>query len=43
VQIDTGHWRHLFLMCGCLYGFAAASRRERAPLKAPAQSLPRAA
>ena len=20
VQIDTGHWRHLFLMCGCLYG-----------------------
>lgn len=30
VQIDTGHWRHLFLMCGCLYGLAAAERRERA-------------
>ena len=30
VQIDTGHWRHLFLMCGCLYGLAAAARRERA-------------
>ena len=29
VQIDTGHWRHLFLMCGCLFGFAAAVRRER--------------
>ncbi len=43
VQIDTGHWRHLFLMCGCLYGFAAATRRERAPLKALAESLPRAA
>ena len=29
VQIDTGHWRHLFLMCGCLYGLVAAERRER--------------
>jgi hypothetical protein len=29
VQIDTGHWRHLFLMCGCLYGLAAAERVER--------------
>jgi len=29
VQIDTSHWRHLFLMCGCLYGFAAAERVER--------------
>jgi hypothetical protein len=26
VQIDTSHWRHLFLMVGCLYGFAAAER-----------------
>jgi hypothetical protein len=30
VQIDTLHWRHLFLMCGCLYGLAAAERIERA-------------
>jgi hypothetical protein len=43
VQIDTGHWRHLFLMCGCLYGFAVTAGRERAPLKAPAESLPRPA
>jgi hypothetical protein len=26
VQIDTIHWRHLFMMCGCLFGFAAAAR-----------------
>lgn len=43
VQIDTAHWRHLFLMCGCLYGFAAVARRERTPLKASAGSLPRPA
>ena len=35
VQIDTGHWRHLFLMCGCLYGLAAAERRERASAPEP--------
>ena len=29
VQIDTSHWRHLFLMCGCLYGLASAERIER--------------
>ena len=28
VQIDTIHWRHLFMMCGCLYGLAAAVRGE---------------
>ena len=27
-QIDTDHWRHLFLMFGCLYGLAAATRME---------------
>jgi hypothetical protein len=27
VQIDTSHWRHVFVMCGCLYGLAAAERR----------------
>jgi hypothetical protein len=27
VQIDTMHWRHLFLLIGCLYGLAAAERR----------------
>jgi len=26
VQIDTGHWRHLYLLCGCVYGLAAAER-----------------
>lgn len=25
-QIDTSHWRHMFLLIGCLYGFAAAER-----------------
>ena len=29
VQIDTEHWRHLFLLCGCVYGLAAAARSER--------------
>jgi hypothetical protein len=41
VQIDTGHWRHLFLMCGCLYGLAAAQRIERVGA-GPAAALPRA-
>jgi hypothetical protein len=32
VQIDTMHWRHLFMLIGCLYGLAAAAQREaRAP------------
>ncbi|MBV9633667.1 MAG: O-antigen ligase family protein [Methylobacteriaceae bacterium] len=26
-QIDTDHWRHLFLMLGCVWGLAAATRR----------------
>ena len=30
VQIDTRHWRHLFMLVGCLFGLAAAARRERA-------------
>jgi hypothetical protein len=30
LQIDTDHWRHLFLMFGCLYGLASATRIERA-------------
>jgi len=30
LQIDTDHWRHLFLMFGCLYGLASAARIERA-------------
>jgi hypothetical protein len=40
VQIDTGHWRHLFLMCGCLYGLAAAERRRRAGETAPRTPSP---
>ena len=27
VQIDTSHWRHVFVLCGCLYGLVAAERR----------------
>jgi hypothetical protein len=27
VQIDTDHWRHLFLLFGALYGLLAATRR----------------
>lgn len=27
VQIDTSHWRHLFVLCGCVYGLVAAERR----------------
>ncbi len=29
LQIDTDHWRHLFLLIGALYGLAAAERRYR--------------
>lgn len=41
VQIDTSHWRHLFLMIGCLYGFAAAERIERIRRWTGAPNLPR--
>lgn len=27
LQIDTDHWRHLYLLFGCLYGLAAHGRR----------------
>ena len=27
IQIDTSHWRHMFVLCGCLYGLVAAERR----------------
>ena len=30
LQIDSDHWRHLFLLFGALYGLAAAVRIERA-------------
>ena len=39
VQIDTGHWRHLYLMCGCLYGLAAVERAARRPTVARELSL----
>jgi hypothetical protein len=29
LQIDSDHWRHLFLLFGALYGLAAAARIER--------------
>ncbi len=35
VQIDTGHWRHLFLLCGCIYGLAAAERLHRVDQRRP--------
>jgi hypothetical protein len=31
VQIDTDHWRHLYLLFGAMYGLLAASRWRRAP------------
>ncbi len=30
LQIDTDHWRHLYLLFGALYGLAAGERRWRA-------------
>jgi hypothetical protein len=32
-QIDTDHWRHLFLLFGIVYGLGAASRRYLADLR----------
>ena len=29
-QIDTNHWRHMFLMIACIYGLTAAERRAPA-------------
>jgi hypothetical protein len=39
-QIDTDHWRHLYLLFGALYGLAAAARRGdvRARPSEPRQS-----
>jgi len=37
-QIDTDHWRHLYLLFGCLYGLVAATsiaERRKASLLAP--------
>ena len=41
VQIDTMHWRHMFLLIGCLYGLAAAAQRQSAAAEreAPEQAL----
>jgi hypothetical protein len=43
-QIDTDHWRHLFLMLGCVWGLAAATRRilarDRAATGRPATGGP---
>ena len=33
-QIDTDHWRHLFLLIGALFGLVAASRRYATPVPA---------
>ena len=37
VQIDTQHWRHLYLLIGCVYGLAAAARFTRAEPRSEAQ------
>jgi hypothetical protein len=44
VQIDTMHWRHLFMLIGCLYGLACAARRETRgrPAQAPEGAFARA-
>jgi hypothetical protein len=34
-QIDTDHWRHLFLLMGTLFGLVAATRRFEAAALAP--------
>jgi hypothetical protein len=34
-QIDTDHWRHLFLLIGTLFGLVAATRRFEAAALAP--------
>ena len=39
VQIDTGHWRHLYLLCGCMYGLAAAERAAPARRAATLSSI----
>ncbi|HXT06110.1 MAG TPA: O-antigen ligase family protein [Roseiarcus sp.] len=39
VQIDTSHWRHLFVLCGCLYGLVAAERRFSASRASGAVSI----
>jgi len=35
LQIDTDHWRHLFLLIGALFGLVAASRRYEARTQHP--------
>lgn len=35
-QIDTNHWRHMFLMIACIYGLTAAERRLRGRTTLPA-------
>ncbi len=42
VQIDTMHWRHLFLLIGCLFGLAAAAQRETRAKGAGGVALARA-
>ena len=36
LQIDSDHWRHLYLMFGCLYGLVASARRAAASTPQPA-------
>jgi hypothetical protein len=40
VQIDTMHWRHLFMLFGCMYGLAVAERRRSVAAAAPRGALP---
>jgi hypothetical protein len=38
-QIDTDHWRHLYLLLGALYGLAAAERRARIGAEAQRRAM----
>jgi O-antigen ligase len=35
MQIDTDHWRHLYLMLGLIWGLAALPRDEALPSRVP--------
>jgi len=34
VQIDTDHWRHLYLLFGCMWGLLAATLAYEAQMRA---------
>lgn len=42
LQIDSDHWRHLYLLFGCLYGLVASARRAGASAAHPTGERSRA-